>query len=121
MPRSLGFRTTRSLVKHFNKHRDEFGVTTVDEYSLAATAFIERKMADGDSHCITSCHHDRSQFDYVRYNRNTNEFAILAFDGYIRTYMVVCRHSKSNPEGHRLSSNREYYERLNDGGACDDA
>lgn len=72
------FRSSKLLNEHFNKHAAEFGYKTIDEYVAGARSLINS--SDG---VLTFT---RKNGDQLFYNPGTNEFAVLASDGAIRTY-----------------------------------
>ncbi|HBV98040.1 MAG: hypothetical protein JL50_00965 [Peptococcaceae bacterium BICA1-7] len=75
-----GFRTTELFESHFAKHAGEFGNITKEQYLKGAQNLINSKPG-GD---ILS--KVRPNGDTIFYNKATNEFAVKANDGAIRTY-----------------------------------
>ena len=75
---SYHFRSKKLLNQHYEKHGKEMGFASAAEYEKAASdvinsldALFKLEAEDGDG---------------VYYIEETNEFAILSTDGYIRTY-----------------------------------
>ncbi len=72
------FRNEKYLNSHYKKHGIEMGFTSAEEYEKAASDVINSAYA---MHKI-----EKENGDGVYYIMNTNEFVVLSFDGYIRTY-----------------------------------
>ncbi len=81
---------------HFEKHGDEFGFTSEDQYIRAANDFVgsppegtlTAKQTDGDT---------------VYFNPATDWFAVVSYKGQIRTFY------KLDPKIHGFKSNTEYF------------
>lgn len=72
------FRNEQYLEEHFEKHKDEFGFLTAQEYLQGANAVINNENA---LHKL-----EAEDGDDVYYLEATNELVIVSTDGYIRTY-----------------------------------
>src|SRR5262249_24311538 len=96
-PHTPGFRTQAALLLHHTKHHAEFGGLTVDEYETRADAFVGGPLGAHTLHAV------RVNGDIVRYNTQTQEYAALAGDGFIKTYMIP------NPAIHGLPTNLDYF------------
>lgn len=73
-----GFRNSKYLNQHFEKHGKDMGFSSEKEYEEAAIAVVNNKNA---LHKI-----EADDGDGVYYIEETNEFVIVSVDGYIRTY-----------------------------------
>lgn len=72
------FRTEEYLVEHFEKHGNEFDYATKEEYLIGANNVISSN---------NTMHKEEAEDgDEIYYNADTNEFVIVAKDGYLRTY-----------------------------------
>jgi hypothetical protein len=87
------FRSEQKLLQHYHNHGREFGLESLEtqhgvrKYLDGAIRFLERDFGDRSDHrCLKLAM--TGECDYVRYNRRTREYAVLAHDGYIRTYMT---------------------------------
>ena len=74
------FRTEELLNSHYQKHGDEFGDLSKEEYLLGANNLINSSFSD-----VLTKYEDEDD-DKIYYSENTNEFLVLSSDGYIRTY-----------------------------------
>ncbi|MBE5954719.1 MAG: hypothetical protein E7257_11310 [Lachnospiraceae bacterium] len=72
------FRKQQYLDEHFEKHGSEFDYETAEEYLAGANRVIN----DPNSLYKT----EAEDGDHIYYLESTNEFVVLATDGYIRTY-----------------------------------
>lgn len=96
------FRTERHFRNHCRDHRIEVGAADCDEYALMALDFITKpKPAAGGT--LHEC--KRNHGDIVHYDSTTEEYCVLAYDGFLRTYM------KPTTAWHGLASNMEYFQR----------
>lgn len=111
MPYAYGFRNPRKLLEHFIEHGWQFSSTRAIDYERRAINFLQVVMVDGVIvfECINAAG------ETVRFNINTNEFAVVDTFGIIRTYFKpIPRHRA--PRGTRLRnthgfrSNFEYDE-----------
>jgi len=80
IPKTKGFRDDGERCDHFGDHGTDFGATDRFHYEALADQFITAATRTS----FYECH--RRQGDFVRFDRATEEFCILAHDGYIRTY-----------------------------------
>lgn len=74
------FRSKKLLTLHFEKHGIDMGFESAAEYEKAASAVITNPMA---LHKI-----EQEDGDDIYYVESTNEFVVVAKDGYIRTYFL---------------------------------
>ncbi len=72
------FRNQKLLSQHYEKHGIEMGFASEEEYEAAASAVITNPDALHKK--------EQEDNDQVYYVEETNEFAVLSDDGYIRTY-----------------------------------
>ena len=72
------FRKQQDLDEHFEKHGSEFDYENAQEYLAGANRVIN----DPNSLYKT----EAEDGDHIYYLESTNEFVVLATDGYIRTY-----------------------------------
>lgn len=75
---SFEFRSDEYKLEHFEKHSDEFGYETPEQYVKGANKVIT---SDEALHKV-----EKTDGDSIYYLRATNEFVIVSDDGYIRTY-----------------------------------
>lgn len=92
------FATANKRLQHFGNHGVEFGASDEFHYERMADAFI----TGPKQHNTLECKRPREN-DIIRYNFMSNEFGVLSYDGYIRTYF------KPDPLGHHLPRNLDYY------------
>jgi hypothetical protein len=85
VPRTECFlnRTMRS--EHWGTHKDDFGCRTVARYEYMADRFLTRPAIAAFHQC------SRKGGDKIRYDTGTNEFAVIAKNGVIRTYFKPVR------------------------------
>lgn len=62
-----------------------------------AIHFLTKNMGPDDEDCIRP-----RDGDYIRCNMITCEFAVVAYDGFIRTYCLM------SPDLHKLPTNEDY-------------
>lgn len=74
------FRTAQLLESHYQKHGDEFGNITKEDYLRGANNLIR----SGNPNLLTKF--DKEDGDKLYYLESSNEFLVLSVDGYIRTY-----------------------------------
>ncbi len=86
----LHFRNDKLLVQHYEKHGEEMGFASKEDYEKAAAAVVANKN--------TLHKKEAEDGDDVYYLEETNEFVVVSTDGYIRTYF--------NP-----SQGKKYYDR----------
>lgn len=74
------FRTQSQFDGHFEKHGEEVGCKSKEEYLAAANAVINNPNA---LHKL-----EAEDDDHIYYLEDTNEIVFLSQDGYIRTYFI---------------------------------
>ena len=74
------FRTQKQFIGHFEKHGEEVGCKSKEEYLAAANAVINNPNA---LHKL-----EAEDDDHIYYLEDTNEIVFLSQDGYIRTYFI---------------------------------
>ncbi|MBQ6837279.1 MAG: zinc-ribbon domain containing protein [Clostridia bacterium] len=74
---TYNFASHDALIQHFNKHRNEFGYTTPEQYLQGANAVIN------NSSSLTRTQDDG---DTAYYLQATDEFVVVSPSGVIRTY-----------------------------------
>ncbi len=79
--KQYNFRNDKLLDVHYDKHKDEFGDITKDEYLEGANNLLNELSET----VITKTEEDG---DTIYYDTKTNEFLVLSNDGYIRTYFI---------------------------------
>ncbi len=84
------FRSKKLLNEHYEKHGEEMGFASAQEYEAAASAVV----TNPDSLHKT----EQEDGDDVYYLEATNEFVIVSKDGYLRTYFLP-------------SAGKKYYDR----------
>ena len=77
---SYHFRSDKLLTQHYEKHGIEMGFDSKESYEKAASDVINNPAALHKR--------EAEDNDYVYYVEETNEFAVLSTDGYIRTYFL---------------------------------
>jgi hypothetical protein len=82
--------------RHWGKHWDDFGCRTVARYEHMADRFLSGPRLPRFFECT------RSGGDFIRYDTATNEFAVLALDGMIRTYYKPQKCSSLPPAVRRI-------------------
>ena len=96
-----GFISKWDRDQHFEDHGHDFGgLTSADEYEAAAVAFFNKPLAGGMMEGVRL-----ADGWIIRFDSNTDEFAICDVDGYLRTYF------KPDPAIHGLPNNTEYFRR----------
>ncbi len=73
-----GFRNRELLDEHYDKHGKEMGFASAKDYEAAAISVVNSKDV---LHKI-----EEEDGDDIYYLEATNEFVVVATDGYIRTY-----------------------------------
>ena len=79
----LAFRTEDRLQQHFEKHGQETGCTTAEEYLAAANAVVTNPAA---LHKLQA-----EDGDDLYFLESTGEFVVVSPAGYIRTYYLTDR------------------------------
>ncbi len=92
------FRNARKLARHFSDHRADFGATTEAEYEQMADEFLSNPLTADCYERIRAADNDTIRFTVI-----TDEYAVLSYDGFIRTYF------KPDPLEHGLPTNYDYY------------
>jgi len=110
VPIAVGFRSEFALIQHFGFHRADFGVTTKEDYLARAKAFLETDRATNPA--ILEC--IRTDGDIVRFNQNTNEFAVVDSAGIIKTYYKpiprrLARRGTPRIKTHGFRTNLDYF------------
>ncbi len=98
MPFTLGFRTAHKRTDHFLDHLADFGVIAESDYESLADAFLGGPKSAATLECVRP-----RENDIIRYNPITEEYGVLSFDGYIRTYFIP------DPAEHGLPTNLDYF------------
>lgn len=75
---SLQFRKHSYLTQHFEKHGEEMGCSSEEEYLLKANEVVNNPKA------LTKT--EAEDGDMIYYLEDTNEIVFVSTDGYIRTY-----------------------------------
>jgi pyocin large subunit-like protein len=92
------FQNVGKLMRHFQDHGSDFGAVSAAHYEQLAAAFLNRT-ATTISDCIRP-----SNGDIIKYDRVSDEFAVMQNNGTIRTYY------KPNPLVHLCPTNLAYFE-----------
>ena len=74
------FKSEKLLKQHYEKHGIDMGFASAEEYEKAASDVINNPDALSKL--------EKEDGDGVFYIEDTNEFAILSTEGYIRTYFL---------------------------------
>jgi len=74
------FRSEKLLTEHYEKHGIDMGFDSAKEYERAASDLINNEAALSKT--------EAEDGDMVFYLEESNEFAVLSKDGYIRTYFL---------------------------------
>ena len=74
------FRSQSQLDEHFEKHGEEMGYKSAEDYLTGANAVINNSKA---LHKL-----EAEDNDHIYYIEDTNEIVFLSQDGYIRTFFV---------------------------------
>lgn len=74
------FRSEDQYQSHYEKHGEEFGDISKEEYLIMANSLIQ----DETGEVMTKL--EKEDNDTIYYKVETNEFLVLSTDGYIRTY-----------------------------------
>jgi len=94
----LTFRTPMKRARHFQDHGSDFGASDEFDYESMANSFLTNPL---DSDTLEGTRgRDKAT---IRYNTATEEYGVISFDGYIRTYY------KPDPAIHGLPSNLDYF------------
>ena len=84
MPFTRGFRSIVLLNRHDRLYQAEVGARDAAHYETLADDFLGSPLADPVEECIRP-------FDQatIRWNPTTEEYGILAADGFIQTYYIL--------------------------------
>jgi pyocin large subunit-like protein len=94
VPAVVGFANEYKLRCHFRDHgKKEFGASTKEEYSAMAKLFLEKNLSDNPNivECVTK------DGDIARFDRQTQEYAIVTPNGIIKTYFKPIPHHLAPP------------------------
>ncbi|MGC1376938.1 MAG: hypothetical protein WA821_11965 [Anaerolineales bacterium] len=110
MPVVVGFLSDVELSEHFDDHRLEVGAATKEIYFEMAKALLETDPAKNLD--VLGC--IRCNGDIIRFNRITNEFAIMTASGIIRTYFkpqprITAPAGTPRRKTHSYPSNTDYF------------
>ena len=97
MPPVHGFPDQQAKDDHFQKHGSEFGAADANAYEALAIAFLTSAKSGTMEECT------RTQGDWIRFDKVSRAFGVVASDGYIRTYF------KCNKLIHRQMSDLQYF------------
>ena len=99
MPYTRGFRRLYLRNEHFDKHGAEVGADDESHYEELADVFLGAPISTTAKECVR-----RSDGFTLRWDRQSNFFGVLSYDGYILTFYMI------DPAWHRMPSNRAYFE-----------
>src|SRR3954454_24156925 len=97
-PFTQGFRTHYHLAVHFGNHGWELNVADELIYQTLADRFLGGPRTTTTDECIRTSDQARIRYDHV-----SQEYGVLAADGFILTYMIP------DPAVHGLPSNYDYF------------
>ena len=72
------FRNNKLLEEHYEKHGEDMGFKSAEDYEEAASDVVTNPDALHKT--------EKEDGDYCYYLEDTNEFVVVSTDGYIRTY-----------------------------------
>lgn len=72
------FRNNKLLEEHYEKHGEDMGFESAEDYEEAASDVVTNPEALHKT--------EKEDGDYCYYLEDTNEFVVVSTDGYIRTY-----------------------------------
>ncbi|MEP7076043.1 MAG: hypothetical protein ABI878_09540 [Acidobacteriota bacterium] len=102
-----GFADDDDLLEHFDFHvveRKEFQhLHTAEEYLAEADKFLTDLRDSSKCHQCFRSNKDGSRGDMIRYNKETQQFAVLTKENVIRTYFIV------DISVHEFISNYQYF------------
>ncbi len=95
---------------HYGNHGSDFSVIDAYDYESQARDFLNKPLVSGGD--IEEC--TRSNGETVRYDKNTNEFAVVRANGIIKTYFKPMMYSAAPPgtprdKTHKRTSNYQYF------------
>lgn len=76
---SCAFRNDKLLDEHYDKHGKDMGYDSPSSYLDGACDVVNDK---------TALHKKEDDNDDIYYLEDTNEYVIVSYDGYIRTYFL---------------------------------
>ncbi len=91
------FGSPAKLEDHFNRHGDDFGAQSAQEYQQQADNYLTGPLKNGALEKV------RQNGDVVRYNPSTGEFGVVSANGVIRTYY------RPDPVMHGYPTNEDYF------------
>ena len=113
MPLTNGFLNDDLLKRHFDKHRQLLGISTLEEYRTRADVFLGSPMQPPTLQCV------RTQGDIVRLDPQTDECGVISADGIIRKFYKATPCNKVPSEEritikkkgicHEFADNTEYF------------
>ncbi len=115
MPVATKFATSGLLTEHYREHKEDFSAISEQDYEEKARDFLNAPF--GASTTIEEKQRKRKGIlvnEWVRYDKSTNEFAIVKADGTICTYFRPMMSSLA-PSGtprnkmHKKPSNYAYF------------
>jgi len=74
------FESVELLTRHYEKHGEEFGNITQEEYLIRANQLLQEPLSEDVEQLI------RSDGSISRYKFSTNEFLVVTKDGAIKTF-----------------------------------
>jgi len=107
VPKTKGFVDPTELLVHFSDHAGDFAASSKSAYESLADNFLSKTKTAQMHECV------RRLGDRVRFDKVTNEFAVVTRDGFIRTYYIPKRCSQL-PQGvrrvkcHNFPTNLDY-------------
>ncbi len=115
MPVAINFASSTLLTRHYARHKGDFAVTSEQEYLKKAKNFLNTPLASNTN--IEEKQRKRGGVlveEWVRYDKATNEFAVVYMDGTIGTYfkpMMLSAAPAGMPRDkmHKRSSNYQYF------------
>ena len=93
-----GFRTPILLRRHARLHSQEVNAADEADYLALADAFLGGAMRSTTHECVR-----QSDNAVIRWDDSTQEYGVLAADGFIHTYFIL------DPRWHTFPSNRAYF------------
>lgn len=115
MPVATNFASAVLLTSHYTRHKGDFSVSIETEYENKARAFLNTSLTSNSN--IEEKQRKRRGIlvdEWVRYDKSTNEFAIVQKDGTICTYFKPMMFNTAPPgtprdKMHKRASNYQYF------------
>lgn len=115
MPVANDFESWQLRLRHYVDHGSDFGAKNSTDYCLRAKTFLNKPVTLGGD--IEENQRRRGGVlveEWVRYDKITNEFAVVYTDGVICTYFKPMMASHAPPgtprrKTHRRASNYQYF------------